>query len=59
MNVIERYKAWNFWWISDLCRNLDWYDINSNEQESFILHPGETKTFLSLTAFPTNIENNG
>jgi hypothetical protein len=34
-------------------------ETNSMEQESFILHPGETKTFLSLTTFPTNIENNG
>ncbi|MDQ7096662.1 hypothetical protein REC12_24000 [Desulfosporosinus sp. PR] len=34
-------------------------ETNSQEQESFILYPGETKTFLSLTVFPSNIENNG
>lgn len=34
-------------------------ETNSKEQESFILHPGETKTFLSYTVLPTNNENNG
>lgn len=44
---------------------LDWLhkdlilkaETNSTGQESFILHPGETKTFLSYTVLPTNIGN--
>jgi len=46
---------------------LDWLhkdlilkaETNSKEQESFILNPGETKTFLSYTVLPSNNENNG
>lgn len=32
-------------------------ETNSTGQESFVLHPGETKTFLSYTVLPTNIGN--
>lgn len=48
-------------------QELDWLhkdlilkaETNSKEQQSFILNPGETKTFLSYTVLPTNNENNG
>jgi len=44
---------------------LDWLhkdlilkaETNSTGQENFVLHPGETKTFLSYTVLPTNIGN--